>query len=353
MADVVFDKKGFFFALKFFSFLVFLIFAAKFSSHLIFISALNQKNDVKVFEEQLASVNAGHQFLQSKSSAEVKIGFVGDVMLARGVEGAIKNFGDSDFRFPFLRIAEKLQEYDFLFGNLEGPVSDKGENLGSAYSFRMEPKAIDGLKFAGFDILSVANNHIGDWGEEAMKDAFSHLKEAGILYVGGGFDKEEAYKPRIVDIKGTKIAFLGFSQFGKNYLEAGGLNQVGLAFAYEDEIEKRTREAKEKSDIIVVSFHWGDEYQKEPNDYQKRIGRLAVEAGADLVIGHHPHVIQPVEKYQDSYIAYSLGNFVFDQNFSEETMEGLLLEAVIKNGSISEINPIEMKISDKFQPFLP
>ena len=313
---------------------------------IIVLGSEEREKDTKALLEWFKQVSV------SGESAEAKIAFVGDVMLARGVRSVIENYGRGDFRFPFLKIGGNLQNYDLLFGNLEGAISDQGENLGSAYSFRMEPKAIDGLKYAGFNVLSVANNHIGDWGADAMKDTFKRLSEAGIFYVGGGFDKEEPYEPRIIEVNGMKIAFLGFSQFGKNYLESGGINKSGIAVIDEEKIGTAVKKARAEADIVVVSFHWGEEYQAEPNEYQKRIGHLAIDAGADLVIGHHPHVIQPIEKYKDSYIAYSLGNFVFDQNFSEETTKGLLLEAVISGGKIASLNPLEIKISENFQPFL-
>ena len=103
---------------------------------------------------------------------------------------------------------------------------------------------------------------------------------------------------------------------------------------------------------MIVSFHWGEEYQNQPNKEQRYFAQLAIDSGADLVIGHHPHVVQPVEKYKNSWIAYSLGNFVFDQSFSEKTMKGFLLEVIIENKKIKEINPKEIKISKYFQPYL-
>lgn len=285
-------------------------------------------------------------------SNEIKLGFTGDIMLNRGVEKFINSYGNGDYNFPFLNVHEKLQKYDLLFGNLEGPISNKGENVGSIYSFRMNPKAAEAIKYAGFDAVSVANNHIGDWGIKALSDTLTRLKNSGIIYVGGGFNKKEAYSPKIIEIKGMKIAFLGFSEFGKNYLEAYE-DTPGIAFAYEEEIAKNIYKARKSADIVIATFHFGTEYQKKPNDYQIKLSKIAADAGADLIIGHHPHVIQPVEKYNNSYIAYSLGNFVFDQNFSKDTMEGLLFEVEIdpKTKKISNTNQIKVKINSKFQPY--
>lgn len=289
----------------------------------------------------------------ASNSSFIKLGFVGDIMLNRGVEQNINFYGGGDFNYPFLKISDDLKKYDILFGNLEGPVSDKGYNVGSKYSFRMDPKAIGALKFAGFDVVSVANNHIGDYTKEAMKDTFSRLTNTGILYAGGGFNENEAYGSKIIEKEGVKFAFLAFSQFGENYLEAIE-NNPGIAVIYENKIRESIARAKKEADIIVASFHFGEEYALEPNDYQIYISSLAADAGADLIIGHHPHTAQPVIKYNNSYIAYSLGNFVFDQNFSENTMRGLLFEAGINKNTKKIMNTrfLKIKINQNFQPYL-
>ncbi len=288
--------------------------------------------------------------------------FVGDIMLNRGVEYMIKKH--NDWRFPFLKIADDLKEAKLLFGNLEGPISDRGEKVGSIYSFRVDPKTIEGLTYAGFDVLSIANNHIFDYGREAMEDTFLNLKKAGVDYVGGGFDDKEAHSPIIKEVNGSagtssepqsnsspqvKIAFLAYTNLGSEYWEAKE-NKSGIAWLREGELKEDIAQAKNQADLVIVSFHLGDEYQKEPNSTQKYFSRLAIDSGADLVVGHHPHVVQPIEKYRQGWIAYSLGNFVFDQGFSEETMQGQILEVLIENGKIKEVIPKEIKINGFFQP---
>lgn len=287
--------------------------------------------------------------------------FVGDIMLNRGVEWMVKKEGNNDWRFPFLKIADEIKKADILFGNLEGPISDKGQKVGSIYSFRMDPKSIDGLLFAGFDILSVANNHMFDYSRVAMEDTFSRLKKAEIDYIGGGFNEIEAYTPKIKEINGTKIAFLAFTNLGSPYWETKE-KRSGIAWLEKEKLEKSIKDAKKKSDIIIVSMHFGDEYKTSPTPEQKELARLAVDSGADLVVGHHPHIVQQLEKYtsgdisresskyKQGYIAYSLGNFIFDQNFSEETMEGLMLKVLVKDKKIQEVIPINFKINDFFQP---
>jgi len=301
----------------------------------------------EIFYANLARSLVAADFKRTKEKPTTLM-FVGDVMLDRGVEYMIKKHGKGDYRFPFLKIADYLKQADLLFGNLESPISDKGQKVGSIYSFRTDPKAIEGLIYAGFDVLSVANNHIFDFGKEAMEDTFLNLKKAGIEYVGGGFNEVEAYSPIIKEANETKIAYLAYTNLGSKNWQAKG-NFPGIAWL-DEKIEKNIKQTKEKSDLVIVSMHFGSEYQSQPNSEQKHFAHLAIDSGADLVIGHHPHVIQPIEKYKEGYIAYSLGNFVFDQGFSKQTMRGLLLKILVKNGKIKKVVPIEIKINQYFQP---
>jgi len=281
--------------------------------------------------------------------SRIKLAFVGDIMLDRDVSAKDKKFGTGDLSFVFDNVRERLESYDILFGNLEGPVSDKGLNRGSKYSFRMKPEAAEAIAGASFDIVSVANNHIGDWGKKAMADTFSRLLNADVKIVGGGENESEAYGPVIFEKNGVKIAFLAFSQMGKGYLEVGN-DSAGIAIISDRKVASSTAEAKEQADIVVASFHFGEEYQKTPNEYQKRVVRLAIDNGADIVIGHHPHIVQTVENYKEGWIAYSLGNFVFDQPFSEETMSGALAEVTISNKKISDFKLVPVKINKDYQP---
>ena len=125
--------------------------------------------------------------------------------------------------------------------------------------------------------------------------------------------------------------------------------ESGIAWL-DEKIKKDIKKTKEKFNIVIVSMHFGNEYEKQPSAEQKRFSYLAVDSGADLVIGHHPHVVQPIEQYKNGYIAYSLGNFIFDQAFSKETMEGLLLKMIVKNKKIIEIIPKNIKIDKFFRP---
>ena len=289
---------------------------------------------------------------QPTESETINIILVGDIMLDRGVEYMIEKEGGGDFRFPFLKIADYLKEADIVFGNLEGPISDKGTKVGSIYSFQNNPKAIEGLTFAGFNVLSLANNHAFDYTREALEDCLTRLSNAGIYYVGAGLNEGEAFSPVIKEIGNTEIGFLSYTNLGPETWKAGG-NNSGIAWISEEDIERIRNDikaVKEKVDTLIVSLHSGEEYLKEPTQFQIEFSKMAIDAGADIVIGHHPHVVQPNEKYGNGYIFYSLGNFVFDQSFSEETMEGQIVKVLIRDKKIEKITPLNIKINNYFQP---
>ncbi len=280
-----------------------------------------------------------------KGNRDIVVMAVGDIMLNRGVEQKARG----NFKFPFLRISSYLKRADILFGNLESVISDKGEKIGSIYSFRADPKAIKGLSYAGFDVVSVANNHVFDYGREAMEDSFKRIRESGISYVGGGFTEQESGQGVVKRVGDTEVCFLAYNNQGSPYWSSKG-ERSGINWL-DESIEEDIERAEQNSDVVIVSFHFGEEYKGLPNETQKRFSRLAIDAGADLVLGHHPHVIQPIEEYKGGWIAYSLGNFVFDQYFSERTMEGLLLEVRIRNKEIGGVNPVKFKISKDYQPY--
>ena len=314
--------------------------------------------EIKITAEE-AGANLALQDRQARSVAEslpiepkkeLTLIFVGDIMLSRGVERQIEKH--SDYNYPFLKIADYLKGADLVFGNLEGPISDRGKNQGSIYSFRDNPKAVEGLTYAGFDVLSLANNHIMDWGRDALSDAVDILDKNGIKTVGAGKNYDEANKPVILEVNGTKIAFLAYTNLLPKSLSAGE-DVAGVSDFNLDKIKNKIEEAKKNADLVLISAHWGEEYQPKAGALQKKIAHELIDGGADLIIGHHPHVPEEVEQYGGGWIFYSLGNFVFDQNFSKETMGGLMVEVKIKDKMIEGVMPIAVKISPTFQPYIP
>lgn len=289
------------------------------------------------------------------SEATSSILFAGDIMLDRSVRKQIE--ANQDPLFPFIHIADTLKQADFTVANLEGPVTDRGTLSGSVYSFRFEPVGtINALSFAGIDLVSLANNHIWDYGVVGLTDTVDYLKQAGIGYAGAGREVGEANEPYQVKIGDANVAFFSYTTLYSSSLWAT-TDRPGVSSFTNERAVAAVREFSQKkaADVVVVLMHWGDEYATSSNSGQKELGRALIDAGADLVVGHHPHVVQEVERYEGTrsgWIAYSLGNFVFDQYFSENTMRGLLLKAIVKEKKIIDVESINIQLTTSYQPFV-
>ena len=282
---------------------------------------------------------------QSEHSRAVML-FVGDIMLSRSVGSRTKIMGD--YKYPFLEAGDILRSADLTFGNLEGPISDRGHDQGSIYSFRADPQVIEGLTFAGMDVLSLANNHIWDWGRDALLDTVSILEGVDITPVGAGANYEQANKHALFNVGNAKVAILAYTNLLPESL--GASNETpGLSDFDLNRMEMIVSDLSEKGYLVVVSMHWGDEYEALSNNSQKNIARNLVDVGADLIVGHHPHVVQELEQYGNGWIAYSLGNFIFDQTFSADTMRGAALKVELNGERINNVSLLPINISSDFQ----
>ncbi len=282
-------------------------------------------------------------------SKEIILLTVGDIMLNRGVAQMVSKKGGGDFSYVFENLHGFKDGADILLGNLEGPISDQGADTGNLYSFRMSLKILPALKKVGFDVLNVANNHAGDWGRIAFVDSLNHLAANRFAYVGGGLTKAEAEEPVIIEKNGLKVGFLGFSDVGPSWLVATE-QDAGILLASNFRFADIISQAAKQTDVLIVTIHFGEEYQKIHNDKQEQIAKKALMAGATAVIGHHPHVVQDEETINNQYIAYSLGNFVFDQNFSAETMSGLALKLKLSQDGVVGVEKLPIFINNNFQP---
>ncbi|MFC1625340.1 CapA family protein [Patescibacteria group bacterium] len=313
----------------------------------------NNENPIVYLSERV-NLSAGQAGLASiVRPSNISMIFVGDIMLGRGVENSVLKNGQGDFSFLFEK-TDFVKQADIAFGNLEGPIASVGEDVGSVYSFRFRPDALGGLIAAGFDVLSVANNHAGDWGANAFEENIFRLNKNYVYSVGGGFNKRDAQQVKILKWKGVKFGFLGFSDVGPNWFEAKE-DEPGILMIKDSqagEFSSLIKKAASEVDVLIVSIHFGEEYQTSANDRQRHLAKLAIDSGAKIVAGHHPHVIQEVEQYKGGIIAYSLGNFIFDQNFSEETMEGLALQIYFEGKEIIAVKKNKIKINNFFQPAL-
>jgi gamma-polyglutamate biosynthesis protein CapA len=302
-----------------------------------FFNIINSQNKPYFYIHTTSTNN--YSKIDKKEYKDIKILFVGDIMMTRSVEARIKSL-NKKFIFPFLNILDYLRSFDYVIANLEGAISDKGTKMGSKYSFRMKPDVAEALSKTNINVVNLANNHIFDYGKIAFEDTLKNLEKNNIKYFGN------SYEPLIIEKEGIKIGFLGFSDFLK-HLEVKE-NKIGIAVV-NDNLSEIIKKAKEKVDILIVSFHWGEEYKKIANERQRKLAKIAIDSGADLVIGHHPHVIQDIEKYKGKFIFYSLGNFIFDQNFSKETMIGGGVEVYIRSKKIENIYFRKFYLNNNFQ----
>jgi poly-gamma-glutamate synthesis protein (capsule biosynthesis protein) len=294
--------------------------------------------------ENASSTNTSKRF-QKKT---FRLTCVGDIMLSREVANKINTYGAN---YPFSETASTTNKADLVFGNLETAIFEGRRIQSGEMKFRSDPKAVQGLKFANFNILSLANNHTYNFGEKRLVDTLYHLKQEDISYVGAGTDKEQAHTPQIKEIKGIRIAFLGYveSSFTENQAQARK-EKAGIAFMDKKQAKKDIKKAERTADLTVVSMHAGKEYQKKPTSKQIDFAYSAIDAGADLIIGHHPHVVQKAEKYRGKYIFYSLGNFIFDQMWSEETREGVMVNFEVSENRIRPEKIIPVFIENYSQP---
>jgi len=255
-------------------------------------------------------------------SRAVTLDAVGDINLGNGVASVMNVRG---FRFPWSGVARQLRSADVAFGNLECAVSKRGSAIpGKQYTFRGRPAALrTAARYAGMDVLNLANNHSGDFGKAALRDTLAWTRRFGMVGVGAGRNLAEARRPRIVKRFGLKIAFVGFSDIQPAGFGAGP-GSPGSVTASPGVVMADTRRAARRADVVVATFHWGVERSTRPSGRQRALARAALAGGADAVIGAHPHVLQPTERSGRRVVAYSLGNFVWSAGSAFTSRTGVL-----------------------------
>ncbi|MGD8744183.1 MAG: CapA family protein [Candidatus Woesebacteria bacterium] len=267
---------------------------------------------------------------ESKTSTLIA---TGDVMLGRSVNYSTVAAGD--FNWPFMYVEDLLKDADITLINLEGTLLSECPLTNEGMKFCGNTRHVTGLVNAGVNIVGLANNHASDYGSDGINETKSALESSKILTVGLG-------SPTFMDVKDKTFAFLSYNSIFPN--------TVRISWADKEKIRSDIQTVKPKSDIIVVSFHWGNEYTSSPTKKQVELGHMAIDSGADLVVGHHPHWIQPVEIYKGKVILYSLGNFIFDQMWSQKTKEGVVGKFTFYEGELIDIELIPVLIEDYGQP---
>ncbi len=254
--------------------------------------------------------------------AYTRLIFSGDVMLSRDVRRQI--LAAHDTAMPFRKIAPLLAASDIAFVNLESPFSDRGPYFEGGLIFHAAPEMISGLQLAHVAIASTANNHSRDCGPRGVEFTVKWLRAHGIAAVGSGLTEQEAHQGVILTRHGIRFGFLGytFDQSNGNWKDV----DARVAVANVDALRRDIADLKQRADVVIVSMHHGIEYMPTPSAAQVEFAHAAIDAGAQLVIGHHPHVIEPEEDYHGGEIIYSLGNFVFDQYQRTATQHGEIVQ---------------------------
>lgn len=277
---------------------------------------------------------------------------IGDVLLDRGVAKQIRAHGTN---YPFQHAAPLLRGADITFGNLECPLATRGQKVLKPFSFKADPAFAPCLNDAGFDIISLSNNHTLDCGRIGLQETMATLQSRQIRWCGAGNNRTLAEAPTILTVRGLRVAFVGFCEFVP---EGVFLNdeKPSIALADDERVRYTIQNARRQADVVIVSYHGGIEYQNRPSARQKQFARLVAKAGADLVLGHHPHVLQGVEilsgaKGRRCVVAYSLGNFLFDApgRFVKATEDTAIFRCTLDKSGVRSAWFTPMKI-EKARP---
>lgn len=275
----------------------------------------------------------------------LRLVFVGDIMLDDGPGRVV-----AEGRDPLAPFAAILADADYRIGNLECPIATTGQALeNKIYSFRAHPRVLSVLK-GRFDALAVANNHSGDYGQTAFLETLNHLDQAGIASFGGGRNLAEAHRPLWIEKHGLSIAVLAYNEFKPRSFEAGP-HWPGIAWSEDSHVLADIRAARAAgADLVIPFMHWGWEREPEPSERQRALARLMIDAGADAVVGGHPHVTQGSETYRGKPVIYSLGNFVFDGFELPAAKIGWLLRMTVDRGGVTGWDIVEARIDEEGTP---
>ncbi len=282
----------------------------------------------------------------------------GDVMLGRRVATAAARAGDPSA--PLRPLAPRLAAADLTVLNLESTLSRAGAPRQGGDSFAAPPSVLPGLRAAGVDVLSLANNHTGDFGDQALRDTVARVRAAGITPVGAGGNHAQAWQPVLMTRSGVRFGFVAFNAIGETPRptdsspgaasvrmppRTGPLNGDDLA-----RLTRTVAQVRRAADVVVVLPHWGAQYTHQPHPAQRTVARAVLNAGADLVVGGHPHWVQDIDAIGNKLVAHSLGNLVFDMDFSRQTQEGFLLELTFWGHRLMSAEPVAYRMGADFTP---
>ena len=283
-----------------------------------------------------------------------KLLFTGDLIPARCTYAKIMALG-GDFTLPFQPLHDMLTSADITIGTLDATASDAGSLFGCTPTFSLAAPAaaVAGFKYAGYDVLSHAANHIKDCGtsscgDRAMFETDANLRAAGIKSAGTGHTAFEARAPQVIERHGVYFAFLAYDDIASYY--QAGADTAGSAPLDPATVAEDVAAARKVANVVIIVPHWGVEYTADPSPRQREFARAAAAAGADMIVGNHPHWVQAHEKIGNMFVAYALGNFVFDQDWSLETQQGAMLEVTFTGTRLTSTQYTAIHIYEQYQP---
>lgn len=277
-------------------------------------------------------------------SQPVDLRFVGDVLLDSKPGQLIDDDVD-----PFAEVGKLLEDADLAVGNLECPVATGGTRKDKRFTFRAKPSSLNAVR-KRLDVVSLANNHSGDFGREALTETMHHLDAAGIAHLGAGHTLRDAHRAYIYEKNGVRIALLGYDEFKPRSFEAGA-DHPGVAWSDDEQVLfDIQRERARGAHVVIPFFHWGWENEPSPSARQRDFARRLIDAGAAAVVGGHPHITQGAETHRGRPIVYSLGNFVFDLLDYPTNARGWGLQLKVDAGGVREWATWAVDIDDNGVP---
>jgi len=277
----------------------------------------------------------------SRSGPRVTLTCVGDVMLGRDVRRACTSRGSE---YPFEHVIPLLQESDLTFGNLESSLADGTARFPRVNALLGAPEMAPVLKRTGFDAMSLANNHAIDGGRQGLRKTCERLTAAGIIPVGVGSSLSEAERGAVLTADGLRVGFLAYSHFPYTSF-VHDPDRESIVALNEDTLRRTIPSLAQRADLVVVSYHWGQEGRRDVSGYERRLAHLAIDLGAALVVGHHAHVRGEIEQYRGGLIAYCLGNLVFDDD-SYGGNEGYILNCTLTPRGVVDHSTVPVRVVD-------
>ena len=306
---------------------------------------VRKDQEKEVIKEPLIGVERVVDLLEeSQEPQNLSISLIGDILMDGSVRAHINKNG---FNYPWDGVRNYFQKDDITIGNLETSITNNGTKWpNKQFNFRSDPRNIKAMEEAGIDVVSLANNHSLDYGYNGLIDTLGYIDNSKIKRVGAGHNKKDAMKGTIIEKNGVKMGIIGFSRVVPDVKWYATDKRAGLVGAYDPHIEEvlgRVREIRDEVDILVLSIHWGVERSDTPRKQEMDLAKRLVDSGVDIVMGHHPHVLQGIEIYKGKPIFYSLGNFVFGTS-AELTSNTMIAQVNLVEKNIDNVKIIPCEI---------